>query len=196
MIYSLEGILSYTEPGLAVIDCGGVGYAVRVTANTASQLPSVGKTARVFVSMQVREDGVDLYGFYELAEKECFLRLLTVSGVGPKVAIAILSGLTPQQFLHCVAAGDSKTLTVAKGVGSKMAQRIVLELKDKIDSDLFPTVSGAKSIGGNPNLQEAADALAALGYSQLEATQALSGLDEHMSTSDLIKAALRQLSKQ
>lgn len=195
MIYLLEGTLVHAQPGLAVILCGGVGYAARVTLNTMSALPSVGQEVRLYTSLQVREDAVELYGFADLQEKDCFLRLLTVSGVGPAMALAVLSDLTPDQFLLSIASGDSKRLTRVKGVGAKKAQRIILELKDKIDTDQMYPSSGGTGFDGQPShLGEAAEALVLLGYTQSDAARALAGLSEEESVSELIKTALRRLS--
>ena len=131
MIYSVNGTVDLIEPNLAVIDCGGVGYACRTTANTLSQL-KIGEKAKLLTYLSVREDAVELFGFYDAAELNCFKMLISVSGVGPKAALSILSGMTPQAFALCVASGDGKTLTNAPGIGRKTAERIVLELKDKV----------------------------------------------------------------
>ena len=143
MIYSVNGTVDLIEPNLAVIDCGGVGYACRTTANTLSQL-KIGEKAKLLTYLSVREDAVELFGFYDAAELNCFKMLISVSGVGPKAALSILSGMTPQAFALCVASGDGKTLTNAPGIGRKTAERIVLELKDKVSKqDVAAGVKGS-----------------------------------------------------
>ena len=132
MLYRLRGSLIHTEPSFAVIECAGVGYKCYTTMNTQRSLPAIGKEAVLYTHMNVREDAVDLFGFSSLAELNCFKLLTSVSGVGPKVGLAILSVLSPEQVAVAVAAGDFKTLTMAQGVGNKLAQRVILELKDKL----------------------------------------------------------------
>ena len=132
MIYSLNGKIIHTEPNFVVIECGGVGYKCLATMNTLRSLPAAGENAMLYTQMLVREDAVELCGFATTAERNCFVMLMSISGVGAKVALAILSVLTPEQVALAVSLGDSKTLTKASGVGSKLAQRIILELKDKI----------------------------------------------------------------
>ena len=130
MLYYVSGPVTVLEPGLAVIDCGGVGYGCRVTAYTAGHL-KLDKPARLYITESIREDAFDLYGFIDREEQRCFQLLTTVNGVGPKAAMAILSG-GPQSFTLAVMTGDEKALMAAQGVGKKLAQRIILELKDKI----------------------------------------------------------------
>lgn len=132
MLYRLRGSLIHIEPSFAVIECAGVGYKCYTTMNTQRSLPAIGKEAVLYTHMNVREDAVDLFGFSSLAELNCFKLLTSVSGVGPKVGLAILSVLSPEQVAVAVAAGDFKTLTMAQGVGNKLAQRVILELKDKL----------------------------------------------------------------
>lgn len=128
MIYSVNGTVDLIEPNLAVIDCGGVGYACRTTANTLSQL-KIGEKAKLLTYLSVREDAVELFGFYDAAELNCFRMLISVSGVGPKAALSILSGMTPQAFALCVASGDGKTLTNAPGIGRKPQNASYLNLR-------------------------------------------------------------------
>lgn len=135
MIYSVHGKLIAKEPAMAVVECGGVGYACRTTLHTLGQVGNLGETVLLYTVMSVREDAVELFGFSTQQELQCFQLLTSVSGVGPKAALSILSDLTPDQFLLTVASGDSKALTRAKGIGAKSAQRIVMELKDKIAGD-------------------------------------------------------------
>lgn len=198
MIYSVNGTVELIEPNLAVIDCGGVGYACRTTANTLSQL-KIGEKAKLLTYLSVREDAVELFGFYDAAELNCFRMLISVSGVGPKAALSILSGMTPQAFALCVASGDSKTLTNAPGIGKKTAERIVLELKDKVSKqDVAAGVKGsAVPIVAAPSntYAEAVSALMVLGYSNGEATSALSGLDPSAPSDELIRAGLKKLAK-
>lgn len=198
MIYSVNGTVELIEPNLAVIDCGGVGYACRTTANTLSQL-KIGEKAKLLTYLSVREDAVELFGFYDAAELNCFRMLISVSGVGPKAALSILSGMTPQAFALCVASGDSKTLTNAPGIGRKTAERIVLELKDKVSKqDVAAGVKGsAVPIVAAPSntYAEAVSALMVLGYSNGEATSALSGLDPSAPSDELIRAGLKKLDK-
>ena len=197
MIYSVKGELIHKEPSLAVIECGGVGYACRTTYSTLSQLGSVGTKATLLTYLHVREDNVELFGFATSQELNCFKMLLTVSGVGPKAALAILSDITPEKFALTIATGDSKSITKTKGIGPKLAHRIVLELKDKIakeqqlltsgaDIDFTPVMSGSNS-------GEAISALVVLGYSQGEATSVISKLDPEMSVENMIKQALKAM---
>lgn len=198
MIYSVNGTVDLIEPNLAVIDCGGVGYACRTTANTLSHLKT-GEKAKLLTYLAVREDAVELFGFYDAAELNCFKMLISVSGVGPKAALSILSGMTPQSFALCVASGDSKALTNAPGIGKKTAERIVLELKDKVSKqDVAAGVKGsAVPMVATPSntFAEAISALMVLGYTNNEAASALSGLDPATPADELIKAGLKKLAK-
>ena len=198
MIYSVNGTVDLIEPNLVVIDCGGVGYACRTTANTLSQL-KIGEKAKLLTYLSVREDAVELFGFYDAAELNCFKMLISVSGVGPKAALSILSGMTPQAFALCVASGDGKMLTNAPGIGRKTAERIVLELKDKVSKqDVAAGVKGsAVPIVAAPSntYAEAVSALMVLGYSNGEAASALSGLDPSAPSDELIRAGLKKLAK-
>lgn len=199
MIYSVRGKLIHKETGFAVVECNGVGYGCRTSYNTVMKLGDTGKEVMLYTHLAVREDGVELFGFADMQELNCFRLLISVSGVGPKAATAILSDLNTEQFAFTVASGDSKTLTRTKGIGTKTAQRIVLELKDKISSDAFgsPTAdssSGAAAVGaiGAPSAAgEALEALMVLGYSQGEAASVLRRLDPTLGTQELIKEALR-----
>jgi Holliday junction DNA helicase RuvA len=198
MIYSLSGRIRHIEDGFFVIECGGVGYLCRASVTTLSQLPPTGSEAFVYTYLNVVQDGVDLYGFFDRAEKDCFLMLNGVSGIGPKAALSILSEFTPDGLALAIASGDTKVITRAKGVGPKAAQRIVLELKDKMAGGL---ASGAYGFGAasGPSIQikgnaaEAVAAMSALGYSQSEAAAAVGKLPQEMSVEEMIKAALRAL---
>ena len=136
MIYSVRGRLAVKELGFAVVECGGVGYGCRTSYNTVAQLGEIGSEAMLYTYLYVREDVVELFGFATQQELSCFKLLISVSGVGPKAATAILSDVTPERFAFLVASGDSKAFTKTKGIGAKTAQRIVLELKDKISRRL------------------------------------------------------------
>ena len=196
MFYYLNGTVAALDANLAVIDCGGVGYGCFTTGYTLSQL-QVGKQQKLFTYCHIREDAFDIYGFSTKDELNCFLRLIGVSGVGPKVALAILSALTPSQFSLAVVTGDEKSLTMAQGVGKKMAQRIILELKDKVSDDLQGTsvsVSSVAAPAGGNKVAEATAALASLGYSQSEIGQALKGIDlDKLSVEDIVRSGLRAM---
>lgn len=197
MIYSVNGEFVAAEQNLAVIECGGVGYACRTTMNTLAHLKQ-GETVKLYTYLSVREDAVELFGFYDFSELNCFKMLISVNGVGPKAALSILSGMTPQAFALCVVSGDSRSLTKAPGIGKKIADRIVLELKDKLAKEQVGTVKSsdlAVPIINSNNMSEAVAALVVLGYSNSEATNALSGLSSDTPTDELIKAGLKRLAK-
>ncbi len=197
MLYSVKGELIHLEPNVAVICCGGVGFRCRITMNTARRLPKLGAEAMLFTMMDVREDAIELFGFAEQRELECFKQLLTVTGVGPKAAIAVLSELSPDQVALAAASGDHKAFTRAQGVGPKLAQRIVLEMKDKVAA--LTSAGGVELPTGNAvsvgNAAEAVKALGVLGFSQSEAAAAVGKLDETMSVEDLVRQALKLLAK-
>lgn len=199
MFYYIDGTVALLDANLAVLDCGGVGYACHTTGYTLSHL-KVGMKQKLFTYCHIKEDAFDLFGFSSREELNCFHRLLTVSGVGPKAALAILSVVTPSQFALAVMTGDEKSLTMAQGVGKKMAQRIILELKDKLSGDLpsygAETISPVSAVGGNKT-SEAAAALASLGYSSSEISAALKGLDvEALSLEEIVRNALRAMVSQ
>ena len=196
MIYSLKGTLIHTESGFVVIECAGVGYKVQTTLNTQKQL-KMNSTVTLFTYMNVREDAVDLFGFYSKGELSTFKMLISISGVGPKVGLALLSELSSEQIALSVSAGDYKTLTRASGVGPKLAQRIVLELKDKIkgfatEGDASVVAKGSV-IADTGNIPKAVAALAVLGYSAADVTPILSKLDPSMTVEQLIGATLKQM---
>ncbi len=202
MIYSLTGRLIHKENSLAVIECAGVGYGVICTNQTISRLS--GDTVTVFTYMHITENSLDLFGFASRDELDAFKMLISVSGVGPKAALAILSEFAPDRLMLFIASGDAKMITKAQGVGPKLAQRIVLELKDKAskglpsgviaaDSDVFSSRS-ERNVGSD-NLSEAISALVTLGYNRSEALTALGGADPSMSSDDMIRFALRKLSR-
>lgn len=195
MIYSLRGILTYKTQSFAVVECGGVGYKCSTSISSLRDMPQIGKEVTLYTHLSVREDSVELYGFTTTQELECFKILTVVSGVGPKVGIAILSEFTPEQIAVCIASSDSKTLTKASGVGNKLAQRIILELKDKMKK-LDLVVPGVKAsenvqpIQDNGNIKNAVEALAVLGYNSNEVLPILSTFDGNLSVEELIHRTL------
>ncbi len=195
MIYSVKGELIHKDLSLAVIECGGVGYACRTTYSTLSQIGSVGNNVTLLTYLYVREDNVELFGFLTSQELNCFKMLISVSGVGPKVALAILSDISPEKFAMTIATGDAKAITRTKGVGPKLAQRIVLELKDKIAKEQQVIATGSsidfQPVLGGSNYGEAISALVVLGYSQAEATTVISALASDLTVEEMIKAGLK-----
>ena len=196
MIYYVSGKVAILEPGLAVIDCGGVGYGCRISGYAAAQL-KLNTNARLFVSESIREDAYELYGFISKEEQRCFELLTGINGVGPKAALSILSSGGPQNFTLAVMTGDEKMLTAAQGVGKKIAQRIILELKDKIGGSgmEFDLSAGAPAVPvqGSGNLAMATAALQELGYSPAEISTALKGVDPNASTEEMVRHALRAM---
>ncbi len=195
MIYSVRGNLILMDAGFAVVECGGVGYRVQTSVTTQKTL-KLNSEVMLYTHMNVREDAMELFGFSSKGELSTFKLLIGITGVGPKVALAILSELSSEQIAMCVSAGDSKTLTRANGVGPKLAQRIVLELKDKIkgvvDTSGFEPDKGTV-IADTGNVSKAVAALAVLGYSAADVTPVLSRLDPNMSVEAMIAATLRQM---
>ena len=199
MIYSLNGILLYADHQFAVIECGGVGYKFSASTKTLASLPQKGNKAFVYTYMNVKEDAVDLYGFADTSEMELFKLITSVNGVGPKIGIAILSDFTVDQLSLAIASGDAKTLTRASGVGLKLAQRIVLELKDKMASGMVSSGDNSNSsavadIADGSSPKDAIAALVQFGYSHSEAAATVAKCDLSKSTEDIIKQALRLLS--
>ena len=201
MFYYLNGTVAEIAAGLAVIDCGGVGYACATTNYTLSQLKK-GERARLYTYLHVREDIFELYGFASQQELNSFKMLIGVSGVGPKAALAILSATTPQNLALSIVTEDEKALTAAQGIGKKIAQRIILELKDKMARESAATgldFSGgaAVSVPAFTNkATEAAQALAVLGYTSAEVAQALKGVDvETLSLEEIIRQCLKKMVK-
>lgn len=201
MFYYLSGTVAHIEPFLAVLDCGGVGYACKTTNYTLSTLKQ-GEKATLFTYLSVKEDAIDLFGFSTQEEKNLFLMLISVSGVGPKAALSILSTATPSSLALSIITGDSKALTAAPGVGKKIAQRIILELKDKLAKEQAESSFDASSIQEVNTLipedkrSEASAALAVLGYHQSEIHLALKGIDLNALTlEEIVKQALRRLAK-
>ena len=193
MIYSLNGEVVHTEQQLAVIECAGVGYACRTTDQTLARLRK-GERAKLYTYMHFSQDNVELFGFYDSMELSCFRMLLKVSGVGPKAALSILSGMDTNSFALAVASGDHKSITKAKGVGSKTAQKIVLELKDKLSKDISDiSVTKPAFLPNNTALSDALSALMVLGFSESESADALSQLDTSLPVEQLVKGALKKL---
>ena len=197
MLYYVSGEVAVLEPGLAVIDCGGVGYGCHVTAYTTAQL-KLGQKAKLYITEAIREDAFDLYGFVSREEQRCYQLLTSVNGVGPKAAMSILSSGGPQNFTLAVMTGDEKMLTAAQGIGKKIAQRIILELKDKmggsgleLDFSTGPAVSAPAAQGGNKLMAHAA--LQELGYTPVEIRAALKDADSSLSTEELVRHALRAM---
>ncbi len=198
MYYSLKGKLIYSDESTLVIECAGVGYLCQATTNTLKKLPNNGQETFVFTHLIVREDAMDLFAFHDKKELECFKQLISVSGVGPKAGLAILSRLSPESLAASVAVGDIKAITQAQGVGPKLAQRVVLELKNKLKIDLEEAVGILKEDDiANSNIAgavaEAVAALQSLGYTRQEAQSALKGADSTLSTEELIKTGLKKL---
>lgn len=199
MIYSIRGKLILKESELAVVECAGVGYACRTTLSTLAELKETGSEVMLYTYLHVREDCVELFGFATKQELNCFKMLISVSGVGPKAALAILSDVNPERFALLVASEDSKTLTKTKGIGAKTAQRIVLELKDKIVKENINLAEAESSLApagaDGSSVSEAFSALLVLGYTQSEISQVLSGLDTSLPSAELIRQALRVMAQ-
>lgn len=199
MIYCLTGKLLEKAPDYAVVSCGGVGYLAAIPSTTAGALPAVGDTCTLYTCMNVTENDVSLFGFAD-KESQTMFRLLTgVSGVGPKVGLAILSELSPEQVAMAAASGDSKSLTRASGVGAKLAQRIVLELKDKVKKMGGGVLEGFAPAGGVPsaagNAANAVSALSVLGYTPTDAASVVAKFDSSLPTEELIRLALKEFGK-
>lgn len=200
MFYSLTGKIVYSDVNAVAVECAGIAFDVTTSVNTLMKLGNIGDTATVYTHLAVREDGAELFGFADREELSYFRMLISVSGVGPKAAVAILSVLTPEMLALSITAGDIKSITRAQGVGPKIAQRIIIELKDKI-SKLVPdkvsvgNISSAASVLKGTNSDEAVNALMALGYTHSEAANAVSSLDGSLGVEEIIKQALRNLAR-
>ena len=199
MFYYVNGTVAEIEAGLAVIDCSGVGYACATTNYTLSQLKN-GERAKLYTYLNVREDAMEMFGFASQSELRSFKMLIGVSGVGPKAALSILSSTTPQQLSMAVVMGDEKALTAAPGIGKKIAQRIILELKDKLIKEQggFEAGSGAAVAmpAQNNKAGEAAAALAVLGYGSQEIAAALQGFDmDALPLEEIIRQSLKKMVK-
>lgn len=199
MLYNIRGKLTVSDVNFIVVECGGVGFKCFTTLNTVKNIGRTGDEVNVFTYLAVREDAMDLYGFATLDELNAFKLLISVSGIGPKAAAAILSELAPDRLAVCIASGDAKAITKAQGVGKKTAERVVLELKDKMGSiavgDTSDVVSSVASVGENSNSAEAVEALVALGYSQSDAAVVVGSMDKSLTVDEMIRNGLKQLAK-
>ena len=197
MIYSVSGTLALVEQNHVVIECGGIGYSVKTSMTTISKLPAAGEKVTLYTHLAVKEDAIDLFGFYDEAERSMFKLLIGVSGVGPKGAVSVLSSLTPERFALAVASSDTKAIR-APGIGPKTAERIVLELRDKVSKE--QAASGITGVelpvpapGVQANAAAAISALEVLGYARAEAANAVASLDNSLSVEELIKRGLKVL---
>ena len=199
MFYSITGKTVYIDSSSVAVDCGGVAFRCNATFNTLRKIGSLGETVTLYTYLNVREDALDMFGFYDTAELDCFKLLINVTGVGPKAALAILSQLTPDRLAVCVASGDVKAITAAQGVGAKIAQRVVLELKDKLKSYISQEngdeIAAINAASASDSGEEAVAALVMLGYGKSEAAAAVGRLDQTLSAEELIKQALRLMAK-
>lgn len=194
MYYYIKGTLARLEPTFAVIDCAGVGYRLAVSASThASLAPLLGRNALLYTYLAVREDALELYGFFDETEKRVFTYLISVSGVGPKGAMSVLSVMSASRLASFVAAGDAKAIASAPGVGLKTAQKIIIELKDKLSDSLPAAESGVMPQDGGGTLSEAVNALTVLGFTRAQAMNALKGADMSQPLEIVIREALKKL---
>ncbi len=203
MFYYLNGKLAYRDLTSCVIDCGGVGYKLTVSQITSDSLAGkLDKEVRLFTHLAVREDGVELFGFGSDSERECFNRLTSVSGIGPKVAMSILSTMTPEKLAIAISTEDVKLIAKTPGIGAKTAARIVLELRDKVAKDMLSMPTDSRNLNTppvislkSPSLSEAVEALMVLGYDKNSVMGAVAGLDPSGDVGDIIKAALKKLAR-
>ncbi len=196
MYYYIKGKLAYKGDNYIVVDAGGVGYMIFTSLHNIEESGAIGSQITVYTYLAVKEDALDLYGFLTVEEKEMFMRLLSVSGVGPKAALAVLSSLTISKLVTAIITGDAKSIMKAQGVGMKVAQRIILDLKDKVSTEFLDDIADDENIDLTPvtdNKAEALSALVVLGYSSHDAQQALGRLPADLSTEELIKKALVNL---
>jgi len=201
MFYSLTGTVIFYDSQSVALSCSGVAFKCLTSMNTLKKVAKKGEEVTLFTYLNVREDALDLFGFADERELDCFKLLISISGIGPKMALAILSVLSFDELSLAIAAGDAKAITSAPGIGKKMAERIIMELKDKIASGMaegmFDSATASIAVASSSgNTSEAIAALTGLGYSQSEAASAVSRLDASSSVEDLIKNALKLLSKQ
>ncbi len=191
MYYYIKGKIVYKDETSIALDSNGVAYKISTTLTTLSNIGNLGDEATVYTYLHIREDIMELYGFSTKEEKDMFLLLISVTGVGPKAALAILSVLSPDKFALAVVTNDEKSITKAAGVGAKLAQRIILELKDKLkNEDLVSLPDAHEDVVDTNNYNEAISALVSLGYTVNDAKSALKGVDKNMSVEDIIKKAL------
>lgn len=196
MYYSVRGNVIHLGQNIAVVECGGVGYKCQTTINTLKNL-KLNSEAKLYTYLNVREDAMELFGFYTEEELSAFKTLIGVSGVGPKVGIAILSVLSPQQIALAIASDDLKSITMAPGVGKKLAQRIVLELKDKfnINTSTDSAIKGAKAVANVGNISKAIEALSVLGYNSADVSPFISTLDPNLPVEQLIGETLKLMGR-
>ncbi len=200
MLYSVRGKLIHTTTSSAVVECGGVGFHCQTTINTLKTL-RIGSEVTLFTYLNVREDAMELFGFATKTELDTFKTLISVSGVGPKAGLAVLSELSPEQVAMAIATDDVKTITRAQGVGKKIAQRIVLELKDKLakaaagDSG-FANISAGAANASTGNISKAIEALGVLGYAPSDVSPVLATLDSALPVEQLIAQTLKQMGRQ
>ena len=202
MFYYVKGELAYRDPNTCVIDCGGVGYKLTVSQYTSDPLLSkLGKQVLLYTHLAVREDGIELFGFGSTEERDCFNNLISVSGVGPKVAMSILSTLSPEKLALAICTDDAKAIAKAPGIGAKSAQRIILELKDKIAKSAISFAAetntaafDAPKPGASSSISEATEALMVLGYDRASILAAIKGVDPASDTGEIIKFALKKMS--
>ncbi|MBQ2318927.1 MAG: Holliday junction branch migration protein RuvA [Clostridia bacterium] len=198
MFYSITGTLVYSDLSSVAIDCNGVAFRCNVSMNTLQHMPQRNSKVTVYTYLNVRDDALDLFGFYSADELDMFKLITSVSGVGPKNALAILSEFEPDNLRIIIASGDAKSLTRASGVGTKLAQRIILELKDKVGSiggNVEAEIASVGAVSASKNAAEAVEALVSLGYSQSEASLAVGRLDSQLSVEELIRLALKSMAK-
>lgn len=197
MIATLRGNLIYTDANSLIVECGGVGFKCATTTVTLASFSDLGQEVFLYTYLSVREDAMDLFGFSTVEEMEAFKMIISVNGVGPKIGIALLSEFTPNQLFLYISSNDSRALTSASGVGIKLAQRIVLELKDKVEKVGYVSVADLKPVAKpkKSTADEAIAALMALGYNKGEASLAVGKIEEDLPTDALIKQALKLLSR-
>ena len=198
MFYSITGKVVYTDESSVALDCNGVAFRCNVSMNTLQHMPQRNSKVTVYTYLNVRDDALDLFGFYSADELDMFKLITSVSGVGPKNALAILSEFEPDNLRIIIASGDAKSLTRASGVGTKLAQRIILELKDKVGSiggNVEAEIASVGAVSASKNAAEAVEALVSLGYSQSEASLAVGRLDSQLSVEELIRLALKSMAK-
>lgn len=197
MFYYIAGSLAHKGENFAVVDASGVGYKIYTSQSSLERMGAVGEAIKMHTHLYVREDIFDLYGFSSSEEMSMFLLLISVSGIGPKAALSLLSVMTPAQLALAIVTGDAKSITRAQGIGPKVAGRVVLELKDKIkNADMVSADVAASGVSySSGSTSEALEALVVLGYSPNEARTALSGIDTNQDLELIIKQALMQLMK-
>ena len=199
MIYSVKGILTYVEPSFVVVECGGVGMKCFASTSTISQLSSVGTEVTLLTYMSVKEDAIDLYGFLSQNELDAFKLLISVNGVGPKAAMSVLSALTTDKLSLAVSCGDVKSIQTAQGIGKKTAERIVLELKDKM-AGVAGAVQGTAAVNAvqanapGSATAEAVEVLVSLGFNQTDASVAVGSMQPGLSVDEMIRKGLKLLS--